>query len=476
MPPSDLSSGRRRLDAAIAAFVRLVLRIFFRRVEVAGVERLPRGRPLVVVANHVNAMVDPLLLLGTLPLAPRFLGKSTLWRNPFLAPWLRIARVIPVYRRQDERSDPAAAAAPSASRNDAMFERCHEVLHGGGAIALFPEGISHSLPALAPMKTGAARIVLEAERKWPGMGTAIVPVGLSFDAKGTFRSRALVQVGEPIDPVPEIAAADMRPDDPESNAAAVRQLTARIDAGLQAVTLNYPSWDEARLLGRAAELFAHGAAELPGRPGLASAFPLHRTFIDGYRDLSRRFPERTAGAAAAVERYDRLLAAVGLRDDQVAAAYPPSPVVRFVLRSLLRLLVHLPLAALGVVLCWPVYRLIGEIARRAARRDADLAATFKVFGGLVLYPLSWLAEAALAAWLGRATGHPLALAVATLVTAPLAGYAALRFDDRRAVFWREARAYLVLRTRRRLAAELRALRDEALEQVKELAELVGAEG
>src|ERR1041384_4770224 len=67
--------------------------------------------------------------------------------------------------------------------------------HAGGSLALVPEGKSHSDPALQPLKTGAARIVLEAERKLPGLGVRIVPVGLLFDRKGKFRSRALVQVG-----------------------------------------------------------------------------------------------------------------------------------------------------------------------------------------------------------------------------------------------------------------------------------------
>ena len=186
----------------------------------AGAGRIPRDRPLVLVANHVNGLIDPLLLIGPLPdlpAPPRFLAKSTLWKNPLVRPFLELAGAIPVYRRQDEGADPA--------KNADTFARCHELLAKGGALALFPEGTSHSDPALKPLKTGAARIVLEAERKFPGIGTRIVPVGLLFDAKQTFRSRVLVQVGEPIDPAPEIALGAQDP------IAAARALTARIDDG-----------------------------------------------------------------------------------------------------------------------------------------------------------------------------------------------------------------------------------------------------
>lgn len=445
-------------DRFFRALVRLVLRVFFREVEVAGAERLPVGHPLVLVANHVNGLIDPLLLIGPLPAVetlPRFLGKSTLWKNPVVRPFLDLAGAIPVYRRQDEGTDPA--------QNAETFSRCHELLAKGGTLALFPEGTSHSDPALKPLKTGAARIVLEAERKFPGLGTRIVPVGLLFDGKGTFRSRVLVQVGEPLDPAPEIAMADT------DEKAAARALTARIDDALQLVTLNYDTWEDARLIARAADLYRHRTPEMPTRGTLAEGYAFRRAFLAGYQDLRARHPGKVAAAAAAVRTYDALLDAAGLRDDQVGAAYPAPPVLRFAARGLLRLLVHLPLAALGTVLNYPPYRLVGEIVTRVLRVEADQAATFKVFGAFLFFPVAWIAEGWLAAhYLGLRIGLTLALA------APFTGYLALRFHDHRARFWNEARAYLLLRTRKRLAEELHTRRNAVLTQVEELATLHAA--
>jgi predicted membrane-bound mannosyltransferase len=51
---------------------------------------------------------------------------------------------------------------------------------------------------------------------------------------------------------------------------------------------------------------------------------------------------------------------------------------------------------------------------------------------------------------------------------------ALRFHDQRALFWHEARAYLLLRTRKRLAEELHTRRNAVLTQVEELATLHAA--
>jgi glycerol-3-phosphate O-acyltransferase/dihydroxyacetone phosphate acyltransferase len=477
--------ARRRTDGVLAGLARVVVGVFFRRVEVTGAARLPAAGPLLVVGNHHNGLIDPLLI--TLAVSrgsgrlPRFLATHLLWRNLALRPWVQMAGVIPIYRPKD------MGAAADPAQNAAAFVRCHEELAAGGAVALFPEGRSHSEPGLVPLKTGAARIVLEAVRRFPDLVPWIVPIGLTFEAKGTFRSRALLEIGEPIDPSPEIAldrrlhaaAADAGGAGgggsaaPEAaSAAAVRALTARIEGGLKAVTLNYGSWDEARRIGRAAEVFAGGGA-VPREEELADRSLLQRAFIEGYAELRRRYPDRVAAAAEAVDHYDRLLGALGLRHDQAAAAYPAAPVARWVGLTLWRLLLYLPLAVVGIVLNWLPYRLVGEIAARASGSD-DVPASYKVFGGLVFFPLTWIAESAVAAWLdgpGDVVGPRWAAAAAILVAAPLTGWIALHFDDRRGRLRDEARAYLLLRSRRAIAAEVRTLRDAAAGEVAALVAL-----
>jgi glycerol-3-phosphate O-acyltransferase/dihydroxyacetone phosphate acyltransferase len=455
-----------RPPAWIATVARLLLATFFRDVEVVGEERVPAGRPLVLVANHVNGLVDPLLVLGALPLAPRFLAKSTLWKIPVLSGLLDLARALPVYRRQDEGADPAESGGDAArlATNEATFARCFDELAAGGAIALFPEGTSHNQPALQPLKTGAARIALGAEagRASAGraLGVAILPVGFTFDARGRFRSRALVEVGELLDPAPELALYAGEP------ATAVRALTARIDAALQRVTLNYATWDEARLIARAADLYARPGLDVPRFRTLEETFAIRRAMIDGYHDLAARHPERTKAVAEAVRRYDRLLRALHLKDEQVAAAYPIPSVARFAARTLLRLLVDLPLALAGSLLNLVPYYLIRLIARAAARDSPDQQATLKVFPGLALYPLAWLGEA----WaVGHYTGA--AWGFATLLAAPSTGYLAIRFHEQRERFARQARAYLLLRTRKKIGEELRGRRAEVYEGVAGLVEV-----
>lgn len=474
-PDSSLSLPGPRADAFLQGLARRVLAIFFRQVEAVGVGRVPEDGPLVVVANHVNGLIDPALLVGALPRMPRFLGKSTLWNIWPLRPFLHLAGAIPVYRRHDPGVDP--------SKNVETFAMCWELLAQGGVLALFPEGISHSEPELQPLKTGAARIALEAEQRRGPLGVRIVPVGLVFDAKHKFRSRVLVQVGDPLDPAPELERHRSAPEGDageETRREAVRELTARIDEALAEVTLNYGSWEEARWIALAADLYQRRDLELPSLGDLDDTFGRRRAFAEGYRALAESHPQRTAAVAESVAQYEGLLRAFRLRDRQVAARYPAGSVLRFLARTVFTLLVLLPLAMVGTALNYLPYRVLGWISGRY-RDLPDQQATFKVFPGLVLYPLTWLAEGAAAGWLAdRMLAEPEGaiswlVGLVVLLLAPLTGWVALRFHDTRRRFFHEVRAYLVLALRRQVAGELKTRRAQVLGQISELVGLYRAE-
>lgn len=158
---------------------------------------------------------------------------------------------------------------------------------------------------------------------------------------------------------------------------AVRELTGRVREGLKAVTLNFPSWEEARLIERAAEIFEQPASALPAEQPLSERFWVRKAFIAGYRTLRQRHPARVARAAAAVRDYDEQLAFFQLRDAQVAAEYPTAGVLRFVVKSLWLLLVRMPLAIVGTVLSFLLYLLVGRLAQWRVETP-DVTATYKV--------------------------------------------------------------------------------------------------
>ncbi|HEX6084028.1 MAG TPA: 1-acyl-sn-glycerol-3-phosphate acyltransferase, partial [Thermoanaerobaculia bacterium] len=108
---------------AITAFFRMTLRIFFRRIELMGMERVPREQAVIFACNHPNGLVDPLFLLcfGGRPVS--FLGKAPLFTYPVIGWIVRLFETIPVYRKQDNTS----------GTNHETFERARAVLRHGGA-------------------------------------------------------------------------------------------------------------------------------------------------------------------------------------------------------------------------------------------------------------------------------------------------------------------------------------------------------
>src|SRR6266498_428504 len=90
----------------IVTILRLALRVYFRRVEVAGVENVPRSSPAIFVLNHPNALVDPAFLLCLAPRRVSFLAKAPLFSTPVLKFFVRALDSLPVYRRQDEGENP----------------------------------------------------------------------------------------------------------------------------------------------------------------------------------------------------------------------------------------------------------------------------------------------------------------------------------------------------------------------------------
>ena len=439
---------RARLDLIVEGLAKAACFTFFRSIEVTGAENVPRGTPLVLVANHHNSLVDPILVLGTTGVHARFLAKATLWQVPFTRLLLRLAAVIPVHRAQD---------GSDMSKNRETFSRCWEVLAAGGAIALFPEGISHDAPHLARLKTGAARIVLGAASELGVRGTQIVPVGLTFEQKGKFRSRALVTIGAPLDPAPFVALAA------SDEAEAVRTLTDAVREALERVTLNYPKHEDVPVIEQASALWAERERELPARMALEEAFQLRRTALELFERAKSRYPHRVAALTARVENYRHRLAERRLRDEHVAARYPRSEVIAYAIGSATLLFFWLPIAAVGSAMNWVPYRIIWAGARLTP--GENLPATIKLLGGFFLYPIAWGVWALLAggAW-GWGAG------IATFLLGPLAAWFAMLFHERYEHFWEHARAWVTVKARPAEAARLKAEREALHRELREIAE------
>lgn len=350
---------------------RFAASLLLRRVEVAGLDRLPQGRPVLLVANHFNGFVDPLVIAAAVGRLPRFIAKGTLRRIPLVGLVLRAAGVVFV-QRQEDAADPA--------RNDLAFAECHRALAERDVVAIFPEGTTHDRPRIDPIKTGAARIALGA-RAAGADAVAIVPVGLTFPDKVALRSSALVQIGTPIEldvVVPPPAGTD--------DVEAVRQLTAVIDRGLRAVSEDFADTETALALTQAAQIAL--SSEADPDPSLEARY-----------DLARRLGRADGSAQDAVRRevgrYTALLSGLRLTDADVIAPTNPTRLLRSALGiAVLVVLLGGVVAATALVNVWPA--LLVAVVSLLVRTPVTKG-TVRVLVGLVSFPAAWITAAVIAA-------------------------------------------------------------------------------
>ena len=409
---------------AITSFLRLCLRIFFRRIEVQGLERAPRTEPVIFAVNHPNGLVDPLFVLCYVGRPVSFLGKAPLFRYPVIGWFARKLETIPVYRKQDD----------TKGSHRETFEKSRDVLRRGGTIAIFPEGTTHDDPQLRELKTGAARIALSA-----GVGEAfVVPTGIYYTAKHVFRSAALVVFGEPLRVV----------SDGDTNPEEVDLLTAAIDEGIDAVTVQADSHAALDLIARAEDIVT-ADDEQP----LTEELALRRRFVEGYHYLRTHDPARLEKLQQKIVQFEAELRNAKLDVHELRP--------RISARRVLRVVVMLPLALIGAIVNYPTYRLIGVLAKRFSKGEGAVMATIKFLAALLLYPLTYIVIGVV---VGMRFGW-IAGAITGLIL-PFVAYVALRvFEDIDDIIG-DLRALVT--NREHLIARQKALRDEIVAVEEEL--------
>ena len=436
----------------IVGLLRFALRIYFQRIEVTGLEHVPRESPVIFVLNHPNALVDPVFLLCLAPRRVSFLAKAPLFRMPVIGYLVKALDSLPVYRRQDEGED--------VSKNEEMFVAARKLLARGGTIGICPEGVSHDEPGLRPIKTGAARISLAAVSTGEVPSLKVVPAGLYYTSKTSFRSDALLYFSNPI----EVEPVKLDPDGTPPREA-VRLLSNRIEKALREVILDAQHEEELQTTARAERIFSSAATD-GADDSLKEELRLQQRFIKAYSVLQQLQPERLRRLEQRMLRFEEELNQAGVDPDELA---PPGSTFRvfaaIIRRSLLFVLMLGP-ALLGTIAHYPAYKLGGYLATRISRDSDDVISTVKIISAMLLFPITWIVLTVLGyvyfGWLA---------AVLTLLVIPFAGYVAIVFFEeldksiagvRVLTFFLVKRRFFV-----RLLAERNAIRNEIIALGKE---------
>ncbi len=407
--------------------------MFFKRVHVEG--QIPKEGPIILVANHFNALLDPVMVTRLANRKVRFLGKEPLFHTPILKHLVKGMGTLPVYRAMD---------GADTSKNKEMFAAVYTALSDGEAVCIFPEGISHNKPQLQPLKTGAARMALGAEAEHDfALGLKVVPVGLVFSDKRKFRSVAATFVGRPIN------LAEYQEAHKEDEREAARALTSRIDDGLRDITLNMEQWDDMPLLELAERIWTDDERHRAHRIN-RMAFAM--------RELRELDPDRLDALRTRVAELKTRLDELGIKPGHLNMQLSTARVLGFLLRNLFAILVGLPIALIGTA-CFVVPYLIAKEVPRRMSIDVDEISSFGVLAGIFVFPLWFTGIVMGCYWL-----FGWSAALASIILLPLAGRYAHHFYRKRKAAWRDFKVFLAFGNsrsiHRRINSEIKKVRKE----------------
>ena len=208
------STSRRLYDWTTQDWARWNLWAAGTPIDLQGLERVPRGTPVVYASNH-SSMFDIWALSLVLPGSTRFVAKAELARVPVMGPAMLRAGHVTIDRFNRARAFEA-------------YDRAAATIKSGISTIVFPEGTRSRTGDLLPFKNAPFGLAIAAQ-------VPIVPVYVhntfQIMPKGAWRLRRLpirIRIGDPI------PTAGMTLDDREALRdnvrAAIVQLRARVDS------------------------------------------------------------------------------------------------------------------------------------------------------------------------------------------------------------------------------------------------------
>jgi glycerol-3-phosphate O-acyltransferase/dihydroxyacetone phosphate acyltransferase len=368
----------------IARVIKLGLSLFFQKIDVRHAGNIPEQGPVVFAANHPNSTMDGLLMSTVTTRMVHHIAHAGLFHNRIKAWLLRNCGVIPIRRR--------GSGEDSHDRNLESFTSCFEVLEQGGVIGIFPEGISDYTRQIKKLKTGTARIVLEAERKNGfTLGVRLIPIGIHFFSRSRFRSKVLVNVGRSVDLAPYFALHK------EDATEAMRQLTEHLQDRMEHLTINirYPELEESI---RDLEVIYREDLKSPPLAGAKAPtqsvedFVLSQKIAECVEYFYERDPRRVRSLQSKVAAYKRKMRRFHMKDSMLRDKISVKMFMRREIVNIFKAALGLPLAIYGILNNNIPFRLTEAVAKKyLSERTKILTALF--LGGGTFFLLFHTAQA-----------------------------------------------------------------------------------
>jgi len=362
--------------AAFRFLFRITNRFYFRRLQVKGLENIPREGPVMLVANHPSAFMDP-MVIGTVTKRPLFfIAKGILFENKISAFLLRHLNLIPIYRNHE--------TPDKTHLNKDTFNQCYQHFQRNGCLLIFPEGISITERKLRKIQSGAARIALGAEASLGfQMNLKIIPIGMNYSNAHRFQSDLLINIG------PAISVAEFKTAYEADSFKAAHALTENIRLALDAQLVAIQDEEDERLVEEIeglyqTQLFPQGDAH---ERDMQQDFDNSKAIRDTVQYFKAAEPERVAEARQLISAYQSDLRLYSLNDAVLDPTQKKSAMSDLVW-ALLLLVLGAPVFVAGFSHNYLPFRIPFWSARFINRRPeffGSIAYTIGTFTFLIFY-------------------------------------------------------------------------------------------
>ncbi|MFY0653863.1 MAG: 1-acyl-sn-glycerol-3-phosphate acyltransferase [Cyclobacteriaceae bacterium] len=423
--------------------VKIALRFFFRKITISDKANLPENGPLIIVVNHPNTFMDPLIVASLFKRKVGFLGNASIFVNGIVNAIFSYFNVIPVYRQQDVKE----GVTPD---NTDTFRDCNKYLSEGNALMIFPEGSSFHELRLRKIKTGTARIALSTENQHNfNLGIKILPVGLYYSNPSKFRSKIHVNVAEPFG-VNEFKSLY------ESNSfEAVQDLTEKIEKALIENTVNTSNDEQEELFIDIKRIYKHRMLEKSENKGAANEeYRLTRELANAIKYFQVANDEMYSKVKDSIKEYISIIDEnhlVPLSDTSQGKLSNVGELIGRISYAV----ISFPLYLFGVINNFLPYKIPYWLARKITR-EVEYHAPIMLTVGILIFPPFYL----LLCWLFNYMFSPEAYLIAIYVLIlPLSGYFSLHYLD----FLEESYSFYKLSFLSKRDAELKQVEHLAVE-------------
>ena len=169
----------------------------YRKVQVTGLENIPKDGSVILVPNHSNALMDAMVVLRTRKEPTVFGARADLFETPIVAKMLTFLKILPMVRKRD--------GVRNVIKNLDIQEDIITVLEDNVPFCMFAEGTHRAKHSLLPINKGVFRIAVAALQRFD-KPVYVVPVGLDYSDYFRYSGTSLTQFGKPINVKEYIAA------------------------------------------------------------------------------------------------------------------------------------------------------------------------------------------------------------------------------------------------------------------------------